>query len=230
MALLHHHPLDPHARFVRLALAEMGVRHDLVDEKPWERSEALLRLNPAGSLPVLIEDDGLVVPGATVIIEYFDERLGLGLGDRRLTADTPEGRVEVRRLVDWFLLKFHAEVTDYLITEKVTKRFITADAGGGPPDTTAIRAAKTNVRYHLRYIGFLIRKRNWLAGDRLSFADLAAAAMLSVVDYLGDVPWDEDEMAKDWYARVKSRPAFRPLLTDTIRGVVPSETYVNLDF
>jgi glutathione S-transferase len=230
MALLHHHPLDPHARFVRLALAEMGVRHDLVDEKPWERSEALLRLNPAGSLPVLIEDDGLVVPGATVIIEYLDERLGLGLGDRRLTADTPEGRVEVRRLVDWFLVKFHAEVTDYLITEKVTKRFITADAGGGPPDTTAIRAAKTNVRYHLRYIGFLIRKRNWLAGDRLSFADLAAAAMLSVVDYLGDVPWDEDEMAKDWYARVKSRPAFRPLLTDTIRGVVPSETYVNLDF
>jgi glutathione S-transferase len=230
MALLHHHPLDPHARFVRLALAEMGVRHDLVDEKPWERSEALLRLNPAGSLPVLIEDDGLVVPGATVIIEYLDERLGLGLGDRRVTADTPEGRVEVRRLVDWFLVKFHVEVTDYLITEKVTKRFITADAGGGPPDTTAIRAAKTNVRYHLRYIGFLIRKRNWLAGDRLSFADLAAAAMLSVVDYLGDVPWDEDEMAKDWYARVKSRPAFRPLLTDTIRGVVPSETYVNLDF
>ncbi|MFN8831688.1 MAG: glutathione S-transferase family protein [Labrys sp. (in: a-proteobacteria)] len=230
MALLHHHPLDPHARFVRLALAEMGVRHELVDEKPWERSEALLRLNPAGTLPVFIDDSGLVVPCATVIVEYLDERLGLGLGDRRLTADTPEGRVEVRRLVDWFLVKFHAEVTDYLITEKVTKRFITADAGGGPPDTTAIRAAKTNVRYHLRYIGFLIRKRNWLAGDRLSFADLAAAAMLSVVDYLGDVPWDEDEMAKDWYARVKSRPAFRPLLTDTIRGVVPSETYVNLDF
>ncbi|MFY8100987.1 MAG: glutathione S-transferase family protein [Allorhizobium sp.] len=230
MAVLHHHALDPHARFIRLVIAEMGLSVDLVDEKPWERSEALLRLNPAGTLPVLVENSGLVVPGAQTIVEYLDELHGIGQGDRRLTADTPEGRVEVRRLTEWFLVKFHAEVTDYLITEKVTKRFITADAGGGPPDTTAIRAAKTNIRYHLRYIGFLIRQRNWLAGDRLTFADLAAAALLSVVDYLGDVPWDEDEVAKEWYARVKSRPAFRPLLTDTIRGVIPSQTYVDLDF
>ena len=230
MAALHHHPLDPHARFIRLVISEMGLPVDFVDEKPWERSEALLTLNPAGLLPILVEDDGLVVPGATVIAEYLDERHGLGLGDRRLTLDDPAGRVEVRRLTEWFLTKFHAEVTDYLVMEKVIKRFLTADAGGGPPDTTAIRAARSNIRYHLRYIGFLARKRNWLAGDRLSFADLAAAAMLSVVDDLGDVPWDEDEMAKDWYARVKSRPAFRPLLNDMIRGVVPSETYVNLDF
>jgi len=136
----------------------------------------------------------------------------------------------VRRLVEWFTVKFHGEVSDYLVTEKVLKRFMPAASADSAPDTVAIRAAKTNVRYHLRYIGFLARRRNWLGGDRLSYADFAAAAHLSVVDYLGDVPWEEDHSAKDWYARLKSRPSFRPLLAETVRGTAPSKTYADLDF
>ena len=50
------------------------------------------------------------------------------------------------------------------------------------------------------------------------------------IDYLGDVPWNEDEAAKNWYARVKSRPSFRPLLAETVPGIPPSETYADLDF
>jgi glutathione S-transferase len=102
--------------------------------------------------------------------------------------------------------------------------------GGGPPDTDAMRAARINIRYHMAYIGWLARTRDWLAGERLSYADLAAAAHLSVVDYLGDVPWNEDEAARTWYARVKSRPSFRPLLADTLAGIPPSKTYADLDF
>ena len=97
------------------------------------------------------------------------------------------------------------------------------DAGGGSPDTDVIRAARHNIRYHLAYIGWLVRTRDWLAGERLTYADLAAAAHLSVVDYLGDVPWNEDETAKNWYARVKSRPSFRPLLAETLAGVAAVE-------
>jgi glutathione S-transferase len=100
--------------------------------------------------------------------------------------------------------------------------------GGGPPDT--IRAARANVRYHLAYIGWLVRTRDWLAGERLSFADLAAAAHLSTVDYLGDVPWNEDDAAKNWYARVKSRPSFRPILAETWPGLPPAASYADLDF
>jgi glutathione S-transferase len=94
----------------------------------------------------------------------------------------------------------------------------------------AIRAGRTNIRYHLKYIGYLIGQRNWLAGDQLTYADLAAAAHLSCVDYLGDVPWDEDDTAKHWYARVKSRPAFRALLADRIAGMPPPAHYADLDF
>ena len=114
--------------------------------------------------------------------------------------------------------------------EKIFKRIMPAAQGGGGPDMNAVRAARSNLRYHMRYIGHLIGCRRWLAGDRLSYADLAAAAHLSCIDYLGDAPWDENETAKSWYARMKSRPAFRALLAERLRGMAPSPTYADLDF
>ena len=152
------------------------------------------------------------------------------MGDRRLLPPEASQRVEVRRLSAWFHRKCFEEVTSILVTEKIYKRYMTPAQGGGPPDTQAIRVARSNIRYHLAYVGWLMRSRNWLAGDRLSYADLAAAAHLSVVDYLGDVPWNEDEGAKNWYARVKSRPSFRTILADTLPGIPPSATYADLDF
>jgi glutathione S-transferase len=229
MFTLHHYPFCPHSRFARLVLAEMGLSSQMEEERPWERRLGFLELNPAGTIPVLV-DNGLVVPGTAVIAEYLDEAHGAALLDRRLLPQDPARRIEVRRLLDWFLTKFHEEVTGYLVTEKIYKRFMTAEMGGGPPDMNGIRAARSNIRYHLKYIGYLIATRNWLAGDRLSYADLAAAAQLSAIDYLGDVPWDEDKTARDWYARVKSRPSFRALLADRVPGMEAAAHYANLDF
>jgi len=229
MAILHHYPFCPHSRFVRLVLAEAGIEPELREERPWERRTEFLAINPAGATPVLMNGQGFYVPGAQVIAEYLDETCGPGLGERRLMPERPAERVEVRRLLDWFLGKFHEEVTGYLVTEKIYKRFMPTN-GGGAPDMAAIRAARTNVRYHLKYIGYLVATRNWLAGDHLTYADLAAAAHLSAADYLGDVPWDEDDSAKAWYARVKSRPAFRALLADRVPGMAPPAHYADLDF
>ncbi len=228
--ILHHYPFCPHSRFVRLVLAELGLAADSAEERPCERRRAFLDINPAGTTPVIVDEGGLAVPGPMAIAEYLDETRGPSLGDRRLLPEGLAERVEVRRLLDWFLVKFDGEVTDHLVTEKIYKRFAGAAAGGGPPDMAAMRAARVNMRYHLNYIGYLSATRNWLAGDRLTYADLAAAAHLSVADYLGDVPWDEDEAARDWYARVKSRPCFRALLADRVPGMVPSAHYADLDF
>jgi len=229
-ALLFHHPFCPHSRFVRLMLGEYGVAVRLVEERAWERREAFLLLNPAGTTPVLVEEGHPAVPGADVIAEYLDETRGAELDGRRLLPTEPGTRVEVRRLTGWFNAKFFEEVTNLLVVEKIYKRHMSVNHGGGPPDTQAIRAARSNIRYHLAYIGWLMRARTWLAGERLSYADLAAAAHLSVADYLGDVPWNEDEGAKNWYARVKSRPSFRTILADTLPGMPPSATYADLDF
>jgi glutathione S-transferase len=230
MAILYHHPFCPFSRFIRLSLAEMGLEADLIEEKVWERREGFLTLNPAGTTPVLADAQIASVPGSQVIAEWLDETEGPALGERRLLPESPQRRVEVRRLMAWFGEKFAEEVSVPLVQEKIYKRFMASTSGGGAPDPAAIRAAKANIKYHLQYVGYLIRQRKWLGGDTLTYADLMAAAHISVVDYLGDVPWAEDETARNWYARIKSRPSFRTLIADRVIGMPPSAVYADLDF
>jgi glutathione S-transferase len=228
MASLLHYPLCAFSRSIRLALAECGVEVELVEEKPWEWRREFIELNPAGALPVLVSEEHGPIAGTYAISEYLDDTMGerQALGFQPFPGDSP-ARAEVRRLVDWFHRKFHDEVTAYLVDEKVFRRFGPHSAS---PDMEAMRAGHDNLRYHLTYIGHLAETRSWIGGDAMSFADLAAAAHLSALDYLGEVPWEEFEAAKNWYALLKSRPSFRPLLQDRVAGFVPSGTYVDLDF
>ncbi len=222
MRTLYHLPLDPGCRKIRILLAEKDLDFELKVEKVWERSQSFLRLNPAGEVPVLIEEDGTSIAGAGVVAEYLEEAYPAP----NLLGGTPLDRAETRRLVIWFEVKFQREVTQNLVDEKIMKRFL----GLGHPDASAIRAGHANVHYHLDYIAWLSERRRWLAGDDFSLADITAAAQLSAVDYLGDVPWQDHTKAKDWYARVKSRPSLRPLLADHMPGAPPPEHYANLDF
>lgn len=230
MFTLFHHSFCPHSRFVRLVLGETGLDVRLVEERAWERREAFLALNPAGTTPVLISEGRPAIPGAAIIAEYIDEVHGADRGERRLLPTAMSERIEVRRLMGWFNEKFFEEASSPLVTERIYKRFMNEQNGGGAPAVEVIRAAQVNVRHHLAYIGWLAQTRNYLAGERLTYADLAAAAHLSAIDYLGDVPWIENDAAKSWYARVKSRPSFRPLLSEWLAGVPASRTYVDLDF
>lgn len=230
MLTLYHHPFSSVSRFVRLALAEYQIKAELILERPWERRQDFLIMNPAGTVPVAVENHGPPIVGGWVLMEYLDETRGYAVGDRRLMPDHPDKRAEMRRLVSWFLEKMEEEVTGPFVHEKVFKQDMPPSQGGGAPESSVLRAARSNIRPHMHYIGYLASTRNWLAGDRMTFADLAAAAALSCADYLGEVPWDEDEHAKAWYARLKSRPSFRPLLTETVRGMPPSRTYADLDF
>ena len=221
MPLLYHLWLSPFSRKVRIVLGEKGIDVSLKVEKVWERREEYLALNPTGEVPVMIEDDGMVLADSTAIVEYLDEKHS----DPPLLGRSPEMRAETRRLVAWFDLKFQREVTANLVNEKIMKRFL----GLGEPDSAAIRAGNQNIHLHLDYIGYLTEQRRWIAGDELSLADIAAAAHLSCVDYLGDVPWDDHGAAREWYARIKSRPSFRSLLGDHIPGAPPPRHYADLD-
>lgn len=222
MRLLHHLPLSPYCRKVRLVLVEKRLLFELRMEKVWERRPAYLDLNPAGTVPVLIEESGLAIPDSGVICEYLEE----AYPDTSLMGETLAERVEVRRMVAWFDGKFAHEVTQNLNGEKYVKRL----AGRGHPDAGALRVGYTGLREHLQYIGWLAETRKWLAGSRMSLADFAAAAHLSVLDYAGDVDWAVSEAAREWYARMKSRPSFRPLLADRVPGMDPPGHYADLDF
>lgn len=230
MLTLYSHPFSPHCRFIRLILGEYDIGANEVVERPWERRRDFLLINPAGEIPVAVENEGPAICGATVIMEYLDETRGYRFPKKRLMPDGAEARAETRRLVAWFLDKMDKEAVAALVRERIYKMEMPADKGGGPPDSAAMRAARANLTHHIRYIGYLASARNWLAGPTLTFADLAAAAALSSVDYLGVVPWDQDIHARTWYARMKSRPSFRTLLADVARGLPPAANYVDLDF
>lgn len=222
MRVLYHHWLSPFARKVRLVLQEKRLdveEHVVLD---WERDERFLALNPAGEVPVLVDEKRQTVADAGTIVEYLEEVYP----DPPLIGRTPAQRAEARRLAAWFDGKFHREVSAPLIQEKLLKRMLAQ----GAPDSRAVRAGRANVHTHLQYIAWLTERRKWLAGEHLSIADLTAAAHLSLVDYASDVPWEDHELAKDWYARVKSRPSFRTLLRDAIPGVPAPKHYADLDF
>ncbi|MEZ5810542.1 MAG: glutathione S-transferase family protein [Rhizobiaceae bacterium] len=230
MLALYHHPLLASCRFVRLILGEYGEEPELVEEKPWERRREFLALNPAGSMPVLVAEGGTPICGFSVIAEYLDETRGAMMRDRRLLADDPMERAEIRRLVDWYLVKTENDVTRYLVRERAFKQVMPGSLGGGAPDSAVLRAARANVRQHLKYTAWLANRSNWLAGDRLSYADMAAGAALSCLDYLGEIDWSAYPVAREWYQRLKSRPSFRPILADRVRGLPPVSHYPDLDF
>ena len=221
MRLLYHFCLQPFSREVRVVLREKALDFTLREERPGRVGEDLLALHPAGDLPVLVEPDGLALADSRAICEFLQETAPVP----DLLGATPAQRAETRRLLGWFDAKFHREVTANLLDQKILRRF----AGQGP-DSAAIRAGHANIGQHLDYIAWLTDRRTWLAGDFFSFADIAAACHLSALDYHGDVPWERHREAKDWYARIKSRPSFRPLLADQLAGVQPPAYYADLDF
>lgn len=221
MAKLYHVPLSPYCRKVRLSLAEKKIECELVEERYWERDPDFMRRNPAGKVPVL-RIDGKIMAESAAICEWLEEVYP----DPPLLPSDSDMRYEVRRLVSWFDDKFHAEVTSKLLYERVNKKIMKK----GYPDSGNVKAGAQAIKFHLDYLAWLLDHRRWLAGDRMTLADFAAAAHLSCLDYISDVDWNRSDTVKDWYAKIKSRPAFRSILADQVPGFPPPAHYADLDF
>jgi glutathione S-transferase len=223
---LHHFPLDPASRQVRLALAEK--RLPFVEEvvRYWEQPKAFLSLNPSGLTPVLVEQPSSGEPVVVCEVRAILEHLEQQSPEHDLLGAKPADRAEARRLMQWFDRKFDNEVNAYLLHEKLEKRLLKL----GAPDLYNMRQGRDALRVHLVYLDKLLQARDWLAGKRLSLADFAAGAHISVLDYFGDIPWRDFPAVKTWYMKVKSRPAFRPILLDRWPGLAPASHYDDLDF
>ena len=221
MARLFHVPLSPFCRKVRLSLAEKKIEVERVEERYWEQDPDFMRRNPAGKVPVL-QLDGIIMSESAAICEYIEETRP----EPSLMPSDPVQRLEVRRLVSWFDDKFHDEVTSKLLYERVNKKVMKQ----GFPDSRNVKDGAKAIKYHIDYMAWLLDHRRWLAGDVMTLADFAAAAHLSSLDYISDVDWIRSDVVKDWYAKIKSRPAFRSLLADQVPGFPPPKHYNDLDF
>jgi glutathione S-transferase len=222
---LHHFPLDPASRQVRLALGEKRLPFAENVVRVWEQPTDLMALNPSGMTPVLVEvrsGKTLVICENRAVLEHIEE----SEPEPPLMGREPADRAEIRRLLQWFDRKFDGEVNGLLLQEKMEKRLM----GRGAPELAAMRQGREALRFHLGYMAELLKARDFLAGPRLSLADFAAAAHLSVIDYFGDIPWRDFPAVKTWYMKLKSRPCFRPLLADRWPGLAPAGHYDDLDF
>ncbi len=223
MWLLYQFPLCPFSRKVRLHLGEKGVGYELVRENPWERRDEFLDLNPSGQTPVLVERERkITLAYSSAISEYFEETVEAS----PMISGTAQNRAEIRRLVAWFDEQFFAQVTAPLLHERMEKRLVKRES----PDAGMLRTAMKNANQLLDYVDWLLDHRNWLGGAALSLADLAAAAQISVCDYLGGIDWRGHEQTKGWYAGLKSRPSFRPLLSERMEVISPPLHYDMVDF
>ncbi|QUL39438.1 glutathione S-transferase family protein [Erythrobacter sp. JK5] len=219
---LYQFPLCPFSRKLRLLMGEKNIAYELVREDPWAASDMFFNLNPAGRTPVLVDEErGITIADSRAIAEYFEETV-----DRSpMINGTATVRAEIRRLVALFDENFYTDVTAPLLSERMKKRIVLRQ----PPDSKALREAMKMAHGHLDYMDWLIDNRPWLAGSTMSLADLAAAAQISVADYLGGIDWTGHEQTRGWYAVFKSRPSFRPLLTERMDVIKPPAHYALVD-
>lgn len=220
---LYQFPLCPFSRKVRLLLGEKGIAYDLVRESPWAQRDEFLDMNPAGATPVMVDAErNITLIDSQAICEYFEETIE----KFPLISGSSIARAEIRRLVAWFDQNFYGDVVAPLLHERMRKRIVDRAA----PDARVLREAMKNANIHMDYMDFLLDHRNWMGGSMLSLADVAAAAHLSVADYLGGIDWVGHEQTKRWYAGFKSRPSFRPLLSERMEVIVPPSHYEKPDF
>ncbi|MBK8375385.1 glutathione S-transferase family protein [Sphingorhabdus sp.] len=216
-------PLCPFSRKVRLLMGEKGIAYSLVRENPWDYRDEFLHMNPAARTPVMLDEArGLTLADSVAICEYLEETNE----KTPLISGSAAYRAEIRRLVAWFDQQFYGDVTAPLLHERMKKRIVNRQ----PPDSSVLREAMRLANGHLDYIDYLIDHRAWMAGATMSLADMAAAAQISVADYLGGIDWSGHEQAKAWYSMFKSRPSFRPLLSERMEGVTPPPYYELVDF
>ena len=224
-AVLFHFPFDPASRTVRLALGEARIEVAETVVRPWEPDCPLIGLNPSAMPPVLQIEQGrhrLTLCEASAVLGWIEDQQKSPL----LVPADPGERAEARRLTAWFERRFSDEVNAVLLHERLEKPLLRL----GPPEARALRDGRDALKSHLAMLEDLVAVRDWLAGRRLSQADLIAAAHLSVLDYFGEIPWQTWPALKTWYSKLKSRPCFRPLLADRFVGVPPSSWYADLDF
>lgn len=221
MVLLVHHSISAFSRKIRIQMAEKKMLFVLREEKPWDISADLYKISPAGNLPIFLYD-GKFICGNYAISEYLEEFSK----EIKLLPDDIKEKADTRNIIEWFDVKFFDEVYKKIVFEKVHKRF----SQGSAPDSKILKAGLHNLSYHMEYIDWLLEKNNYLAGEQFSLADITAAAHLSIIDYLGDVPWEDHKNTKLWYSKIKSRPSFKDILKDSIKGILPSKHYANLDF
>ena len=195
--------VGPNPRMVRMFMQEKGfeVPRVEVDLRGGEnRRDAYVKVNPAGQCPALELDDGGVLTEITAICEYVDE---IGTGMPSLIGDTPEERARTRmwtRRIDLNIVEPGANGFRFAEGLKLFQNRIHCIP-------QAADDLKATAREKLLWLDGLLGGNAFIAGDKLTMADIFLFAFL---DFFATVGQPLDPACKNlaaWFERMKSRPS-----------------------
>ena len=193
----------------RLALAEKGVTHELVDV-PFgtHRQEPHLTRQPFAKLPAF-EHDGFALYETQAIMRYVDAVVP----GPRLQPEEPRAAARMNQLMgitDWYVMR--------QVSMPITRNRVVAPRVKRPVDENEIVGAIPNARICIAEIGRLLGDHPWMAGNEISLADLLLAAHLSMFAQApeGAQILEEHENLKGWLARIEARSSMRATTWDRL--------------
>ncbi|WP_428660635.1 glutathione S-transferase family protein [Reyranella sp.] len=195
--------IGPNPRMVRMFMAEKGIEIPKVEVDLLageNRKEPYIKVNAAGQMPALELDDGTVIAEITAICEYLDE---IKKDTPSLIGNTPAERAATRmwtrridlNIVEPALNGFRSSEGLKLFQNRV--RCIPEAADG----------LKATARERLAWLDGLLGDKPFIAGSKLSMADLM---LFPFLDFMKDVKQPLDPANKNltaWFERMKARPS-----------------------
>jgi len=194
--------IGPNPRVVKMFMAEKGldIPHVEVNLMAGEnRQQPYLEKNPAGQLPALELDDGVVLSEILPICEYLEDvhpakpLIGTNAEERAVT------RMWTRRV-------------DLNICEPMANGFRFSEGLGLFKDRVrciphAADDLKTVAKEKLAWLDGLIAGREWIVGDRFTLADILLFGFLEFGAQVGQPLDAANKNLAAWQARVAARPS-----------------------
>jgi glutathione S-transferase len=197
----------PSPRRARILLAEKNVPHETVqvDLRNGEQlSDAFRRINPLCTVPVLRSDDGLVLTDNAAITAYVEARYP----EPPLLGTTPREKAEV---ASW---QWRAEFEGLLAVAEAMRNGSPALANRalpGPVDYEQIPALAqrglARVQQFFIALDQRLADRAYVAGDRLSIADITAVVAVDFARIVKIKPGEQHPHLQRWRAAMAQRPA-----------------------
>ncbi|MDO8840394.1 MAG: glutathione S-transferase family protein [Parvibaculum sp.] len=194
--------IGPNPRVVKMFMQEKGIKLPFVEVDLMageNRKEPYLAKNPSGQSPALELDDGTVLAEITAICEYLDEKFP----GNSLIGSTPEERAETRM---W------TRRVDLNICEPMANGFRFAE--GLPLFQNRMRCLpeaaaglKAIAQDKLAWLDKLMSGREFLAGKRLTMADILLFGFLDFGASVGQPIDPEFKNISAWFERMKARPS-----------------------
>jgi glutathione S-transferase len=197
---LHHHPISPASRRVRITALICGIDLELVHvdlSSGAHKQPEFLRLNPNGKVPVLVDGEATLWESNAIM-----QALASSKPESGLLPKDERARADVTRWQCWDLAHFTPAVFPFVL-ENMLKPM-----QGQAPSASAITAAEADFHRFAAVLDGHLEGRDYVAGRALTLADITLATTLQYSEP-GKVPLERYGRIRRFRARIAELEAWK---------------------